>query len=157
MLENKWNVLLPKRDGRVRAAGPGPWNSAAIGPRRFVGVQLPLCPPMMRCQVEWNVGKGKWKNKNFKDIFLFYKTSCVDFLFLFCSRLWPISAEKKPKKCFFKKNVFKWAIIFSDRFRQNGVKFLLKKNDKWYLSKTPICLSFSRNEVQYNVNRHIHL
>lgn len=39
--------LLPKSDGNVRAAGPGPWNSAAIGPRRFVGVQLPLWPPIL--------------------------------------------------------------------------------------------------------------
>ncbi len=33
---------LPKSEGRTIAAGPGPWNSAAMGPRRLVGVQLPL-------------------------------------------------------------------------------------------------------------------
>ena len=39
--------LLPNNEGKDSAAGPGPWNSAAIGPRLFVGVQEPLCPPML--------------------------------------------------------------------------------------------------------------
>ena len=39
--------LLPNSDGKVRAAGPGPWNSAAIGPRLLVGVQDPLWPPIV--------------------------------------------------------------------------------------------------------------
>ena len=29
------------------AAGPGPWNSAAIGPRLLVGVHVPLWPPIL--------------------------------------------------------------------------------------------------------------
>jgi hypothetical protein len=38
--------LLPNNEGNDKAAGPGPWNSAAIGPLRFVGVHEPLCPPI---------------------------------------------------------------------------------------------------------------
>ena len=38
--------LLPNNEGKDKAAGPGPWNSAAIGPLLLVGVQEPLCPPM---------------------------------------------------------------------------------------------------------------
>ena len=41
------NNLLPNSEGKVNAAGPGPWNSAAMGPRRLVGVQDPLCPPIV--------------------------------------------------------------------------------------------------------------
>ena len=43
-----WCHSLPKRDGSTMAAGPGPWNSAAMGPRRFVGVKFPLWPPMTK-------------------------------------------------------------------------------------------------------------
>ena len=39
--------LLPNNEGKDKAAGPGPWNSAAIGPLLLVGVQEPLCPPML--------------------------------------------------------------------------------------------------------------
>jgi hypothetical protein len=39
--------LLPKREGRAMAAGPGPLNSAAMGPRRLWGVQFRDCPPML--------------------------------------------------------------------------------------------------------------
>lgn len=36
-------VLLPMVEGRATAAGPGPWNSAAIGPR--LNVKAPVDPP----------------------------------------------------------------------------------------------------------------
>lgn len=39
--------LLPNKEGKTKAAGPGPWNSAAIGPLLLVGVQDPLCPPIV--------------------------------------------------------------------------------------------------------------
>ena len=41
-----FHYLLPNNEGKDKAAGPGPWNSAAIGPLLLVGVQEPLCPPI---------------------------------------------------------------------------------------------------------------
>lgn len=43
MLFGELLLFLPMVEGRETAAGPGPWNSAAIGPR--LNVKAPVDPP----------------------------------------------------------------------------------------------------------------
>jgi hypothetical protein len=47
ILFDSFMEIFPNNEGKDSAAGPGPWNSAAIGPLLFVGVHEPLCPPML--------------------------------------------------------------------------------------------------------------
>lgn len=62
--ETNEKVLLPKSEGKPMAAGPGPWNSAAMGPRLLVGVQDPLCPPiLLDFDHTWPQYVFIWKNE----------------------------------------------------------------------------------------------
>ena len=54
-LQNNSKKKEPINEGRATQAGPGPENSAAMGPRRFVGVQGRCVSPPI------SAGRGRQK------------------------------------------------------------------------------------------------
>lgn len=102
-------------------------------------------------------GKGNEKTRTSKISFYFTRL-LASISFFFSALGFDQFQLKKSQKNVFLRKMFSNGQSFSlIAFDKTASNFYSKKNDKWYLSKTPICLSFSRNEVQYNVNRHIHL